>query len=288
MKTNILFLILFVACQAAFSQGISVQGIARNAEKAALVNQLMTFTFDIQDADATSYYKENVPITTDLFGVFSHIIGTGNLISGNFNVIPFGQTHMKLVITVRYNGDDIIITNSPFQYTPYAKSAENGVPTGTIVAFAGQKADVPLGWTLCDGTLLSEVPGSKNLSDLIGANAPDLKGMFLRGTGISPINGQPGPDLNGTQQDAFKIHNHPGTTNSTGGHTHNYSRAIGSDSGPASSGGAEFGNGSGDGIVYVATATTGSGTHTHTVTTEDQGDNETRPVSYGVNYIIKL
>jgi hypothetical protein len=288
MKTFIFSLILFVVCQATFAQGISVQGIARNAEKAALVNQLMTFTFDIQDSEATSYYKENVPITTDLFGVFSHIIGTGNLVSGNFNVIPFGQTHMKLVITVRYNGDDIIITNSPFQYTPYAKSAENGVPTGTIVAFAGQKADVPVGWTLCDGTLLSEVPGSKNLSDLIGANAPDLKGMFLRGTGTSPINGQPGPDLNGTQQDAFKVHNHPGTTDSPGNHTHNYSRAKGSDNGPAPAGGDEFGNGSGDGIVFDAIATTGSGGHTHIVTTDDQGDNETRPVSYGVNYIIKL
>src|SRR5688500_3491205 len=104
MKTNLILVVFLLTCQFVFSQttpGIAVQGIARDAEKAALVDEPLTFVFEIQDAaGGTSYYKEDVLIKTDPYGVFSHIIGTGNVLagSGNFNEIPFGKTHMKLAI----------------------------------------------------------------------------------------------------------------------------------------------------------------------------------------------
>ena len=294
MKTKLLFLILLLAGHLAFSQptpGIAVQGIARDAEKAALVDEPLTFIFEVQDASGgTSYYKEDVNIKTDPYGVFSHIIGTGNVLagSGNFNEIPFSQTHMKLVITVKYNGSDIVISNSPFQYAPYAKSAENGVPTGTIVAFAGAAANVPVGWTLCDGRALNTVPGSGNLIALIGANAPDLRGMFLRGTGTSPVNGQAGPALRATQQDALESHNHGHniTTANAGNHSHTYwDRSINE-----SSGSGDYSDGDGTGGQDPARTTSDAGTHSHTINGGilNTGDTETRPVNYGVNYIIKL
>jgi hypothetical protein len=293
MKINFIFLILFFACQVLFAQtgtGISIQGIARDAEKAALVDETLTFVFEILDAGATSYYKEDVIIRTDPYGVFSHIIGTGNMLSGsgNFNDIPFGQTHMKLRITVNYKGNDIVLSNNPFQFAPYAKSAGNGVPTGTIVAFAGAPSNVPAGWALCDGRDLSTITGSKNLKDLIGNNLPDLRGMFLRGTGTSIVNGKNGPPLRGTQDDAFETHAINGTTSNAGAHTHSFN--IDTGGGGDTSGdmlkAEDFSIGA---LANYSQNTTGVGDHNHTVTgTSAGGSDENRPVNYGVNYIIKL
>ena len=294
MKTTFIFLFFFFACQAVFAQpapGISVQGIARDAGKAALVDEEMTFTFDIQNSEGgTSYYKEDVDIRTDPYGVFSHIIGTGNKLagSGNFNEVPFGQTHMKLVITVNYNGTDIVVSNSPFQYTPYAKSAENGVPTGTIVAFAGEEADIPVGWILCDGRSLTLVNGSLNLRNLIGENAPDLRGLFLRGTGTTE-NGQAGPALREVQQDTLESHSHPNNFSipEGGSHTHTYRDR---DMNETQSGG-DYPIGDGVGARDILRTSTATGSeHSHDIAggVLGFGDTETRPVNYGVNYIIKL
>ncbi len=276
----------------AVTSGISVQGIARDADKAALGDELMTFTFEILDAaGGTSYYKEDVSIRTDPYGVFSHIIGTGNVLagSGNFIEIPFSQKLMKLVINVSYRGNQINLSNAPFQYSPYAKSAENGVPTGTIVPYAGAAANIPAGWTLCDGKDLNGVPGSLNLRTLLGTNiAPNLQGMFLRGTGTSPVNGQAGPALRATQGDLFKSHDHPGTTNTDGAHSHTDLETARADNDDNDSPhnfitppGANYYKDSMD------IPNTGSA-HSHAFTTNAVGGAETRPVSYGVNYIIKL
>lgn len=293
MKTTLLFLISFLAFQSLFAQttpGIAVQGIARDADKAALVDQLLKFTFDIQDPeDGTSYYKETEDIKTDPYGVFSHIIGTSANRTGVFNEIPFGQAHMKLLISV--NGE--VISNAPFQYTPYAKSAENGVPTGTIVAYVGTEANIPKGWTLCDGRDLNGVDDAGNLIALFAAQnkpaiAPDLRGMFLRGAGKNDhadYASNTGPDLNTLQGDAFEEHDIDATTSEAGNHQHglpiNFSRTDG------------------DQFILDAVAnlrpvsqnlgTTYAGNHIHTITGQSVGGStETRPVNYGINYIIKL
>lgn len=295
MKTKLLFLIGFFALQTLFAQtvpGIAVQGIARDADKAALVDELLTFTFDIQDSDGKSYYKEEVDIKTDPYGVFSHIIGTGVPGGvGNFNEIPFGQTHMKLVISVNYNGNNTKISDGPFQYAPYAKSADNGVPTGTIVAFAGQEANIPKGWVLCDGRSLTTIENSKNLIALIGNNVPNLQGMFLRGTGTSAVNNQAGPTLGNTQDDAFESHTITGTAAGAGAHSHELK--IDNGGGEESKGWRDnmvnSPDGPTNGWVNYSSYTEGVGNHTHTVSgSADGGANETRPVNYGVNYIIKL
>jgi hypothetical protein len=298
MKTKFIFLILFFACQAMFAQtttGIAVQGIARDAEKAALADEQMTFVFEIQAAEGgTSYYKESKIITTDPYGVFSHIIGTGSIASGSpdFKLIPYGQTHMKLVITVTYDGNTVEVSNAPFLYTPYAKSADNGVPTGTVVAFLGTQDKLPAGWTICDGRPFSAVSGSENLAALIGGtNLPDLQGMFLRGTGTSPVNMQDGPALRATQTDGFKTHTATVTVNGGGGHSHSmYVDTGGGGSGSVTNmlKGEDLDVQNGvDANFSVNTNSVANHTHGASAQSVD-GINETRPVNYGVNYIIKL
>ena len=299
MKTRSLVLvaILLILSSLSFGQitnGISVQGIARDAEKAALGNELLTFYFEIQDAaTSTLQYKESVDIRTDAYGVFSHIIGTGTKLSGgvSFNDVPFSQAHMKLIISVSYRGNTIKLSDGPLQYAPYAKSADNGVPTGAIMPFIGEANKVPAGWVLCDGRDISAVASSQNLRTLLGSNnVPNLQGMFLRGTGQSPVNGQQGPKIREAQGDAFKSHSISGSTSSNGTHNHNTKIDTG--------GGGDYGGGNNmlhnvgtidNAIANDFAETDYQGNHNHTVTGSSVGGaNETRPVNYGVNYIIKL
>ncbi len=288
MKTSLTLLLaclLYVGARAQ-NTGIAVQGIARDADKSAIVNETMTFTFEIQAvSNSQSYYKEDVSIKTDAYGVFSHIVGTGNMLagSGEFLDIPFYQEPMKLIITVNYKGTPIVVSNAPLQSTPYALSAANGVPTGTIVAFAGDESNIPAGWVLCDGRDISGLAGSLNLRNLLGSNnVPDLRGMFLRGTGTSPVNGQPGPALRATQDDGFESHTATGTTDAAG--VHNHSLYVDNGNGGVNFKGALANNFGND---YFNRGNAGS--HTHTFTGNSVGGiAETRPVNYGINYIIKL
>lgn len=288
MKTTLLFLISFFAYQTLFGQtgaGISVQGIARDSEKAALVDQVLKFTFDIQDSeDGYSYYKEDVDIKTDPYGVFSHIIGTSSSKSGVFNEIPFNQAHMKLVISA--NGT--VISDAPFQYAPYAMSAfsaANGVPTGAIMPFVGEADDIPKGWVLCDGRDLNSIDGSGALIELVGNYAPDLQGMFLRGTGTSPVNGQDGPDLGDTQNDAFKTHDIDAEAATDPGHKHRLTINVLSTPGENY----VIRSNTISGKLEEDHWTSNDGAHSHEITGKSEGGGaETRPVNYGVNYIIKL
>ena len=300
MKTS---LTLLLACLlyniGAWAQntGIAVQGIARDADKSAIVNETMTFTFEIQAvSNSQSYYKEDVTIKTDAYGVFSHIVGTGNMLagSGDFLDIPFYQEPMKLIITVNYKGTPIVVSNAPLQSTPYALSAANGVPTGTIVAFAGDESNIPAGWVLCDGRDISGLAGSLNLRNLLGSNnVPDLRGMFLRGTGTSPVNGQPGPALRATQDDGFESHLHDKgnlAVPSSGAHYHTIDlfKERSSTNGDDGSDTRLNDNNGGEGTTAKTTRIDGVHSHTITGNTGNTGIAETRPVNYGINYIIKL
>lgn len=266
------------------STGISVQGIARNSDKSALVSKDLTFTFTVKDEGGTTVYNETATITTDAFGVFSHIIGTGNATTNPFEDVMFHHEKLSLVISVEIDGVVTEISDAPFLYTGYAKAADNGVPTGSIMPYVGTTA--PTGWVLCNGQPLTSIAGSDPLIALLGSNnAPDLRGMFLRGTGTSPVNSEAGPALMATQQDGFESHNHPGSTNTTGNHTHTTEV-------PDEQEGV-FAIKNNDATYYQwdrtgAPTSSTNGNHSHTVSTNDVGTNETRPVNYGINYIIKL
>ncbi len=90
--------------------------------------------------------------------------------------------------------------------TPFAVQSANGSPPGTIVAFGGPAAKIPPGWLLCDGAVLAtndypelytaigtywgdgtkDILGGTGLPAGTGFNAPDLRGLFLRGASIGP------------------------------------------------------------------------------------------------------
>jgi microcystin-dependent protein len=299
------FLMLFTftanyAQSSAEQAGIAVQGIARDTNNTAIMNSDVNLTFKLyynNDSDVSVIlYTNTVRVETDAFGVFSHVIenpSTKNSKFANYQVwleIKEGST---------------LISNEKLNHVPYAISANNGVPTGSIMPFMGAVA--PAGWALCNGDALPS--DATKLRAMVGANAPNLGGMFLRGAGANTNAGYEangGPDLKSTQKDDFKSHKHwagditsadPKQNNllkmdAAGGHTHQSNHVQGNTDAVAHLGGHFFGGGVAGVDKATSTYTTSAnGAHTHKLTGFTDaagGSSETRPVNYGVNYIIKL
>jgi hypothetical protein len=311
MKKIFLSLLFFLISTTFFAQGIAVQGIARDDSRSAIKDELLTFNFSITSADGTeTYYKERQNITTDHFGVFSHIVSSGSRVGEpKFNEIDFEieNLRLKVVIDSYANQPNIEVYNQTFQYTPYAfyaKKAGNGVPTGTILPFMGLEADVPEGWLLCDGETPLTIPSPLHtlLNKLVSyeeTTTPDLKGRFLKGIGQDFVNEVEPINLGRfqVQSTRTKEHEHKNDLGVGWNHALNGStRQV-----PASSQWIDYvegaGGGGGDGVGYARrisgeTLTSQDTNHKHGMTGGVKGiidadNSEVRPSSYGVNYIIK-
>jgi hypothetical protein len=183
MKTRQLLLtILFlftVTCnyaQVSFtSAGIAVQGISRDATNRATSDATVDLVFQFYiklpgnntDPIGGPISKQ---VVCDNFGVFSTIIDPDAISNHRFS-------NNEVWLAITNNGTEI--SNSKLQHVPYAISANNGVPTGSIMPFAGTTA--PQGWALCNGDPLPTE--AFKLIEMIGANAPNLQGRFLKGAG---------------------------------------------------------------------------------------------------------
>lgn len=126
-STFLLFFFAFMSVAVFAQNGIGFQGIARDPQGNAIPNQTISVKFTI------GTFTETQNISTDNFGVFSATIGSENTTA--FNNIIFANLNDNLKVEV----DGTTIYDDKFNTVPFAKAAENGVPAGTIVPFAGQK-----------------------------------------------------------------------------------------------------------------------------------------------------
>lgn len=287
MKSRNLLLTLIVSLFtltlfAQSSIGIPVQGIARDSEGAARINQQIILTLElyyIEGGNEVPLYSpaqvEN--LTTDAFGVFSTIVST----DGRRPVF----TSKAVFLRIKEGG--VTISDEQLNSVPYAIAADNGVPTGAVMPFVGDTA--PDGWLLCDGAAIPNGLQYDALKALYGNNTPDLRGMFLRGAGTNNFTNVT-TSLNGVQDDSFGSHNHSINLNTSaaGNHNHQYndlytfaSTNLGLTGSATSATNA---------LTSTPRGTGNAGNHAHNVSgnTAVVGGDETRPVNYGVNYIIKL
>jgi len=160
-----------------------------------------------------------------------------------------------------------------------------GSPAGIIAPFAGTSA--PSGWLACQGQAISRSTYA-TLFTAIGTtwgsgdgsttfNLPDLRGVFLRGTGTNATgssSGAVGPSVGTYAADTYLNHSHTATDS---GHTHSTSY-FGSPG--LSPGGTTYNTVSGS-------TNTGTGYASITVATSTTGGTETKPKNYGILYIIK-
>jgi microcystin-dependent protein len=272
--------------------GMTIQGIARDASNNAITNATIGLEFTVHYTKAGSdvaLAPTTASLTTDAFGVFSYVLDMSSIENTLFY-------DYQLKLKIRQTNPDALISDEDLRFVPYAVSASNGVPTGSIMPFAGSVA--PRGWVLCNGAPLPS--SAVTLKAMIGDNAPDLRAMFLRGTGTNATTGyttRVGPNLGAIQADVLKSHLHEkGTiaTSSAGDHTHTTTFYNDDFDGSGGSADQQWGlendsNINGNRKPQPPTSSNGAHTHTISGSTALTGDLlETRPVNYGVNYIIKL
>ncbi len=302
MKSTFLLFVFFIFGITLFAQnGISFQGIARNPQGNAIVNKTIKVTFTIGD------FKETQNIATDNFGVFSATIGSVN--TTGFNNLVFANINDNLKVEV----DGTTIYDDKFNAVPYAKAAENGVPPGCIMPFAGPVNNIPDGWLYCDGTSYASAGIYGKLYNAIGFSwgndagkfrVPDLRGYFLRGisdaTGIdagkelrtNKYNGGNTGNMNGGvgsyQEDDNKAHNHmitdPGHIHdiTDPGHVHTIRNITNS------TGSGALDDAGGSGTSNTSSAQTGISINNATTRiTINSSGTESRPKNAAVVYIIK-
>ncbi len=269
------------------SSGISIQGIARDINNEALTNiDQLDLKFEVYYLVGTSTTPTIISTTlatvkTDNFGVFSYVV---SLNQDQSNLISTQSAYLRV------SSLGVVFSDEKLQTVPYAIYAQNGVPTGSIMPYIGTTA--PNGWLLCDGSAIPSGIYYDKLKTLVGNNTPDLRAMFLRGAGSG--NGEVGPDLKVVQQDALGTHNHGVNinTNYAGSHDHSagaggYFEVLKQDNNSTANS-TDYSNGEPN--LYSSRPIKADGNHYHNVSgnTYTTGGSETRPINYGVNYIIKI
>jgi microcystin-dependent protein len=195
--------------------GISIQGIARDENNSAIANiDQLGLAFKIYYLDGSNnevtILNQTANVKTDNFGVFSYVMSIDKSL---FTSISNSQAYLKVT------QGSVVFSNEKLQAVPYAIQAQNGVPTGTIMAYIG--ATAPEGWLLCDGSSFPDNVYYAQLKALLGGtNTPNLSARYLRGTGIQE--GRGGITLKGTQYDELRQHAHGVnlTTTVAGSHAH--------------------------------------------------------------------
>ena len=266
------------------SSGMSIQGIARDETNAALANidvlELVFNVYYLVGTTETAILTQTATVKTDNFGVFSYVL---TIDQAQYNLISTQSAYLKVT------QGSVVFSNEKLQAVPYAIYAQNGVPTGTIVAYIGTVA--PTGWMICDGGAIPNTPYYANLKTMLGnaTTTPALQAMFLRGAGSG--NGKVGPAVMGAQMDTFKSHIHGVNINTTSNGSHSHTTTFYNDDYNNSGNGTPNGTGlirDGGNGYPLSTSTSASHSHNVNGNTEYTGDTETRPINWGVNWIIKI
>jgi microcystin-dependent protein len=285
-STVLLFFFAFMSVTIFAQNGISFQGIARDPQGNAITGQTIQVKFTIGS------FVETQDIATDNFGVFSATIGSVNTVG--FNNLIFANITPNLKVEV----DGTTIYDDKFNTVPYAKAAENGVPAGAIMPFAGSVTSggallepIP-GWLVCNGAAIPTDSKYDKLKQVLGTAwgtnlLPDLRGTFLRGVNNGRTDGYKDAtdrSVGNFQNDATALPKIAFTTSSSGNHAHPYRDDYFEQNTNTWTGG---GAASGAFVGYAQFSnsnTSQAGDHFHTI---EGGDSETRPKNAAVVYIIK-
>ena len=256
-----------------------------------------TYTFTATDT-ITSTKMNNIidqtTITTDA------IIGTTlDVASGKLKIRSAGITSNEMgansVVTAAITDANVTTAKIADANVTETKLATGiRIPSGAIMPFAMNSA--PTGWLAADGASVS----TSTYAALFAAigytyggtggsfNLPDLRGIFVRGSGSQVISGG---TFSGTfaqkQAHMFQDHGHAGYTDAQGNHAHRYDLAD--DNGSGAVGGGSYGTSGNSGWNYWTETT---GLHSHNIQTyganSGTAGGETRPANIALLYCIKL
>lgn len=173
----------------------------------------------------------------------------------------------------------------------------SSVPSGTIIAFAGDKDHIPAGWLLCNGDTLDRTKyselfnavgtywGGEGVNDFI---LPDLRGQFLRGVDM-------GANIDEDASERFDFHNHEnqigdrvGSFQKDAFKEHKHDNGTYANHWPSDSVKQAYGSSGGRKKLAIPDANWNSGFFQYKGWTSTDGVSESRPKNASVNWIIKF
>jgi hypothetical protein len=231
-KLFILFILAFVviAANAQAPQGINYQAVARNAGGQVLATQSVGVRISILDASPAGavQFSETFTVTTNQFGLFNIVIGTGNLASGSFAGITWsnGLKFLKVEIDPAGGTSYIDMGTTKFQSVPFALYAAGATgpqgpqgPAGATGATGAQGPQGPQGPTGTNGATGATGPaGATGATGPAGsANISGTANNIIKFTGAT-TGGNSAITDNGT---TTSINSKLNFTNATGAMTFN-------------------------------------------------------------------
>ena len=224
------------------------------------------------------------------------------------NVIIESRYNYIVKIRISENAYASVLFEREYSIAPAGSGS--AFPIGSVIAylgngsnFAGMEAN---GWFKCDGRSISGLSGlsadeKTAFTNILGgsSNLPNLQGNFLRGldegrgfddNAGSRTGGESTTGVRSYQGDEFESHDHTGSANQGGDHSHSYVDTYFSEhnadvalQNQKGSGGSDD-----DNEDWNKTRTTGlSGTHGHSITIDPRGGAETRPETIAVYWLIR-
>ncbi len=215
MRFAIKILVIICVFNSSFAQApqaIPFQGAVRNANNVLLSNKTITVRFSIRNGFSFGniIYREWQTTVTNSQGLFVLNVGQGNIDIGQFSTINWSDSLKFMQVEIDTTNSKTVwrdIGTQQMLSVPFALNARkadsanvasNGVPVGTVEAFAGDTSKIPNGWLLCDGRkLVSSSAQYANLFNVIGYiwggsqlsgffQVPSTAGLFLRGASNGP------------------------------------------------------------------------------------------------------
>lgn len=189
----------------------------------------------------------------------------------------FENGEEKVVHTRRYitfgDGGGSISWSLFTRIDPITTLQKAVVPVGTICMWSGSIGNIPNYWYLCDGT----------------NNTPNLKGKFIVGYDPDVVDYNAIAKTGGLKEvtlteEQMPVHNHTGTTNSAGAHSHSVTGYQKQSQSVRNGGGSVVADSVGD-----APNTGSAGSHSHSLSIENKGGgqaHENRPPYYTMAYIM--
>lgn len=168
---------------------INYQGKLTNAAGLALAPNNYSVRFELFDAATagTLIWGEirQVTLVDGLFNVALGGMGSTSVAGAAVNDIGYAFTGSKrflqltVVVGPGVTSEQILMPRQQMVSTPFAITAGNGVPAGTVVPFAGDSDKVPEGWLMCDGNEFSPGdPKYKVLHGVIGFTYGQVGDLF--------------------------------------------------------------------------------------------------------------
>jgi len=163
MKTKLFLIALLISIISVAQNGINYKALIKDANNNVVNNQIIDMVFNIE-LENTTIYSESQQITTDDNGIAIAVIGSGTIISGDFNTIDWKGGNAELNVQIDLGDGFIDFGNSDFNAVPYAIQALNMEGLETLDEGNG------LGWRLAGSN-------PYHYGD-IGLNAVDLSYSF--------------------------------------------------------------------------------------------------------------